>query len=164
MDMPNNAIRRTRIRRTAEFYHSSMPESDFKELAVQSGVFSRFSVDPDFPGEKFIALYTLWIRKSIHKEIADEVLVIREGEKAAGMVTLDHKDGKGDIGLLSVSQECRGKKYGEMLVRGAQCWFMDHSCRFGQVVTQGDNTAACALYQKCGYSVGKVEFFYHFWL
>ncbi len=147
-----------------EPYRPSMPDTDFDELAVQSGVYSRFAVDPDFPREKFIALYTLWIRKSLRKEIADEVLVICEGERAAGMVTLGNKGGKGDIGLLSVSSDHRGKKYGEMLVRGAQRYFMDHGYRSGQVVTQGENAAACALYQKCGYSVGKVDYFYHFWL
>jgi hypothetical protein len=31
------------------------------------------------------------------------------------------------------------------------------------VVTQGANMAACRLYEACGYYVGTIEYFYHFW-
>lgn len=141
-----------------------MPIADLEALAIQSGPYSRFSVDPKLPEEKFIELYKIWINRSLKKEIADEVLVIREGENVVGMVTLGEKDGKGDIGLIAVERDRRGRKYGEALVRAAQCWFIRRGYEFGQAVTQGGNIPACSLYKKCGYSVEKVEYFYHFWL
>jgi dTDP-4-amino-4,6-dideoxy-D-galactose acyltransferase len=147
-----------------EVWNRSMPTSDLESLAVQSGEYSRFSVDPNVPKAKFQELYKIWIRKCLEKEIADEVLVIREGESVVGMVTLGDKNGKGDIGLVAVDRKCRGRKYGEMLVRGAQTWFLRNGYKLGQVVTQGENLSACNLYRKCGYSVAKVEYFYHFWL
>jgi len=145
-------------------YSISMQLSDLEDLAIQSGEYSRFAIDPQIPEEKFEMLYKTWINRSLHREIAREVLVIQEAGQVVGMVTLGDKEGRGDIGLIAVDTCCRGKKYGETLVRAAQKWFIKNGYEFGQVVTQGRNIAACNLYKKCGYSVEKVEYFYHFWL
>jgi len=147
-----------------EAYSPDMNTRELKDLAIQSGKYSRFAVDPNFKREKFIALYETWIKQSISKEIAKEVLVIRESNKIVGMITLGEKNGKGDIGLLAVDHSCRGKKYGKALVISAQQWFITNEYSLGQVVTQGLNIPACNFYKKCGYSVGKIEYFYHFWL
>lgn len=146
-----------------EAYSDSMPFESFEELAVQSGEYSRFAVDPRIPREKFFELYRIWIARSLKKEIAREVLVLRESNRVVGMVTLGEKDGRGDIGLIAVDASSRGKSYGEKLVRSAQRWFIKNGYTVGQVVTQGNNIPPCMLYKKCGYSVEKVEYFYHFW-
>jgi dTDP-4-amino-4,6-dideoxy-D-galactose acyltransferase len=145
-------------------YSPSMPFTDVEDLAVQSSEYSRFAVDPRFPRERLVALYKTWIERSIRKEIASEVLVIREGNRIVGMVTIGEKNGRGDIGLIAVDARCRGKNYGEILVWAAQVWFVKNGYQFGQVVTQGRNVPACNLYKKCGYSIERVEYFYHFWL
>jgi dTDP-4-amino-4,6-dideoxy-D-galactose acyltransferase len=147
-----------------EAYIPSMPAADLERLAIQSGAYSRFAVDPQFPREKFLALYSIWIARSLNREIATEVLVIREGAAVVGMVTLGEKNGRGDIGLIAVDERCRGRKYGETLVRAAQQWFIAQGYALGQVVTQGENRPACALYVKCGYTIDKIEYYYHFWL
>lgn len=147
-----------------ESYTQSMPIADIENLAIQSGEYSRFSVDPNISREKFVALYKIWINRSLYKEIAAEVLVIREGDQIAGMVTLGEKNGRGDIGLIGVDSNYRRKKYGEKLVHAAQRWFLTNGYKCGQVVTQGFNIPACNLYKKCGYFVENVEYFYHFWL
>ena len=145
-----------------EPYSQSMPITDMEDLAVQSGEYSRFAVDPRFPRETFVALYQTWIDRSLRKEIASEVLVIREASRIVGMVTIGEKDGRGDIGLIAVETKCWGKKYGEKLVRAAQRWFVKNGYLFGQVVTQGKNTPACNLYKKCGYSIERVGIFLSF--
>lgn len=145
-------------------YSVSMQLKDLEALAVQSGQFSRFATDSRLPREKFIMLYKTWINRSLRQEIAKEVLVIEEGGHAVGMVTLTEKEGRGNIGLIAVDASSRGKKYGETLVRAAQKWFVKNGYKIGQVVTQGKNISACNLYIKCGYSVEKVEYYYHFWL
>lgn len=147
-----------------ESYSSSLPFAQLEKLAVQSGVYSRFALDNKFPHEKFTALYKAWIRKSVSGEIADEVLVIRQNNQIAGMVTLSNKNGVGDIGLIAVDKKFRGRKFGQQLVWDAQRWFIQHSCHTSRVVTQGDNLSACRLYEKCGYQKTKIEFYYHFWL
>lgn len=147
-----------------EPYSLSMPIADIEDLAIQSGEYSRFAIDPHLPREQFVSLYKTWINRSLSKEIASEVLVIRDAGRVVGMVTLGEKDGRGDIGLIAVDASCRGKKYGEKLVRAAQRWFVKNGYVFGQVVTQGMNSPACNLFKKCGYSTEKAEYFYHFWL
>lgn len=142
----------------------AFPRDALRALAVQSGEYSRFAVDPNIPRAKFEELYMRWIDGSLSREIADEVLVIRDDGRIAGMITLGRKGDRGDIGLLAVDQAYRGRGYGEHLVRQAQAWFLDRGYRWGQVVTQGANMAACRLYTKCGYSVEKTEAYYHFWL
>ncbi len=148
----------------AEPYSSPMPFSQLEKLAIQSGFFSRFALDNRFPHEKFTALYKTWIRRSVSGEIANEVLVIRQHNHIAGMVTLSNKNGVGDIGLIAVDEEFRGRKFGQQLVLDAQRWFIQHGCHTAHVVTQGDNLPACRLYKKCGYQKIKIEFYYHFWL
>jgi len=145
-------------------YHAGMDIVPFVELAIQSGRYSRFSVDPRFPREKFEQLYKHWIIQSLQKKMAKEVLVVQEKGRTVGMVTLRETLGRGDIGLIAVQSEHRGKGYGTQLVRAAQHWYLDHGYVHAQVVTQGDNVPACRLYEKCGYSVEKIQFFYHFWL
>ena len=147
-----------------EAYSQSMPIADIEDLAIQSGEYSRFAVDPNLPREKYLALYKIWINRSLDKEIASEVLVIQEAGRVVGMVTLGEKNRRGDIGLIAVGTSYRGKKYGYKLVRAAQRWFVKNGYIFGQVVTQGMNIPACNLYKKCGYSIEKIEYIYHFWL
>ncbi|MFQ5528652.1 MAG: GNAT family N-acetyltransferase, partial [Thermoanaerobaculia bacterium] len=151
-------------RRIVERYSPPMSLTDLEYLALEAGRYSRFAVDPNIPRERFEALYRAWIRRSLRKEIAREVLVIRERDRVVGMITLGDKSGRGDIGLVAVASDCRGRKYGQTLVRAAQLWFLERGYASGQVVTQGKNIPACNLYKKCGFSVDETRYFYHFWL
>jgi len=147
-----------------EPYTVSMSMADLEGLAIQSGEYSRFAIDPNLPNDKFVSLYKIWVNRSVRKEIASEVLLIRDCDQIVGMITLGEKNARGDIGLIAVDGNYRSNKHGEKLVRAAQRWFAAHGYEYGQVVTQGQNTPACNLYKKCGYSVEQVEYFYHFWL
>jgi dTDP-4-amino-4,6-dideoxy-D-galactose acyltransferase len=91
-------------------------------------------------------------------------LAVREGKRIAGMITLGEKNGRGDIGLIAVNPASRGKGYGEALVRSAHRWFIRQGFHEAQVVTQRRNSSACHLFEKCGFSVEKIEHYYHFWL
>lgn len=132
-------------------------------LAIQSAEFSRFAKDPRISKARVDALYTLWMKRSIYKQIASEVLVAHNSNHIVAVVTLGEKEGRGDIGLLAVDSEVRGRKFGECLVRAAQSWFVSQGYEIGQVVTQLENRPACRLYEKCGYSIEKLQYFYHFW-
>ena len=137
---------------------------ELERLAVQAGIYSRFKLDPRIPDEKFAELYRLWIRNSVNRKIADGVLVVRRSGSIVGMVTVAEKNRRGDIGLIAVDGSMRGKNLGVALVRAAQEWSRRRGFWIAQVVTQGENAAACRLYEKCGYTVEKVEHFYHFWI
>ena len=148
-----------------ESYDSSMRKADLRDLAIQSGEYSRFAVDPKIPRGKFEEMYEIWMEKSLIKDLADEVLVIREQEgRVVGMTTLRGKAETGDIGLLAVDGRFRGRGYGEMLVRNAQRWCIKNKCKVSRIITQGKNLPACKLYAKCGYSLESQSQYYHFWI
>jgi dTDP-4-amino-4,6-dideoxy-D-galactose acyltransferase len=145
-------------------YDPAMGSSDIEDLAVQSGEHSRFATDPGVPRERFVELYTIWIRRSVRKEMADEILVIPDEGRIVAMITLSSRGGSGHIGLVAVDRAFRGRGYGTALMRAARERFVAGGCRQSQVVTQGQNLAACRLYAKYGYTVSKIEYCYHFWL
>lgn len=147
-----------------ESYSQAAPNDDLFELAYESGLYSRFKVDPRISDEQFKKVYRLWMINSVRKQIAQEVLVIKRDNKIVGMVTLGEKNQSGDIGLLAVNPNYRGQQIGSKLVYAAQAWCVNKGYKQGQVVTQQLNLPAAALYEKCGYSVEKVENFFHFWL
>lgn len=143
---------------------SSTPFTDkLIELALQSGIYSRFNVDKKIGKEKYEELYSTWITKSLNRSFAKEVLVLLEDNELKGFVTLGEKNKRGDIGILAVDYRFRGNGYGRILMESAEKWFADKGYEVMQVVTQGDNVPACKLYERCGYNVETVEFFYHIW-
>ena len=145
-------------------YVSMETNDELYDLAIQSGIFSRYNVDPNIGKEHFEKLYKLWILKSVNKTLAEKVFVSMDKDNIGGMVTVGMKNGRGDIGLIAVNERMRGKNVGVNLTRSAQKWAIGKGCRYAQVVTQGDNLAACKLYEKCGYHVESIVNFFHFWI
>ncbi len=145
-------------------YEKVTPEPKLMDLAVESGVFSRFKVDKHIGEDKFEELYHTWMVNSVNKKIAKEVLVYQPKEEVEGFVTLGEKNSSADIGLIAIDVMSRGKGIGKTLMRNAETWFVQHTDYAEiQVVTQGSNIAACRLYESCGYHVSKVEYTYHLW-
>ncbi len=147
-----------------ESYTEELPNDDLKQLAMSIGVLSRFGKDSKISYEQLEKVYTTWLENSTKRKIAEEVLVIRKHDKIIGMTTLAEKNKRGDIGLLAVDPDNRGQQLGMTLVRASQRWCVESGHQFGQVVTQKDNIGACKLYEKCGYKIDTIEYFYHFWL
>ncbi len=147
-----------------EPFKDSMSIVKLENLAIQSGKYSRFSVDEKISKEQFEGLYKLWIRKSLNSKISNNVFVIKEKNNIAGMIALGENNGGGKIELIAVDSPFRGKKYSVDLVRSANRWFLLNEYKTSQVITQGANIAACKLYTKCGYKIEKVTYYYHLWL
>ncbi|MFN0060839.1 MAG: GNAT family N-acetyltransferase [Planctomycetota bacterium] len=147
---------------TSYVERQSTPELD--QLAIDSAVYSRFAVDPRIQREHFTALYKTWMRNSVSRSIAREVLIVEADRHVLGMATLGEKNGRGDIGLIAVTAAARGRSYGTALMFRAADWFRAAGLGAAQVVTQGRNTAANRFYERCGYRVEKREHTYHLWL
>lgn len=147
-----------------EAYKNDYPDNKLIELAIESGIYSRFNIDPQIGRANFEEMYKTWIVNSVNKKIALEVLVSINQNTIAGFVTLGEKNARADIGIIAVDANFRGKGIGKSLMFAAENWFNNNGYQHMQVVTQGDNAAACKLYESCGYSVDKLEYFYHFWL
>lgn len=145
-------------------YQASIADEQLKKLALYVGLNSRFGLDPKITFDQCKKVYETWLDNSVKKNIAKEVLVIRRDNKIVGFVTLGEKNNRGDIGLIAVDENYRGQQLATKLVYAAQLWCKQQGYKTAQVVTQKTNAAACKLYEKNGYSLEKVENFYHFWI
>lgn len=137
---------------------------ELSKLAIESSIFSRFRIDPHFPSQSCDRLYKLWMERSLKREIAIDVLGIKNGESLAGAVTVGLYEGRGNIGLISVMESSRGLGIGKALLLGAERRVIAEGLPLIQVVTQGKNLAACRLYEKCNYVKEKTENVFHFWM
>jgi dTDP-4-amino-4,6-dideoxy-D-galactose acyltransferase len=145
-------------------YPGSTANPSIIRLALQSSENSRFRVDPQFPGELCDRLYTCWVSRSISKELAWEVLVVAEAGDYLGLITLGASNGRGDIGLLAVTEQARGKGIGKALVAAAENRFIQNHDSVVQVVTQKHNLGACHLYETCGFKIDTIYSIFHFWI
>ncbi|MGD9723645.1 MAG: GNAT family N-acetyltransferase [Pirellulales bacterium] len=149
----------------AEYQETTVSDA-LAALALSAGAYSRFQLDPRFPRQHFEAMYRLWIERSVRHEIASAVLVVRAADLPdglAGLVTVSVADGTGKIGLIAVAEPARGHGVGRRLVAAAHRWMQHNGARRAEVVTQLANAPACALYQRSGYSLARVEHYYHLW-
>jgi ribosomal protein S18 acetylase RimI-like enzyme len=146
-----------------ESYVEHHTDRQLIDLAIESGAYSRFNVDPNIGRKNYEELYTQWIIKSVSREIADDVLVYRIEGQIAGFVTVGQKNERADIGIIAVDKACRGKGIGKTLMKTAENFYFN-KLKLIQVVTQKNNLPAIKLYEGCRYMIEKVEFLYHLWI
>lgn len=123
---------------------------------------SRFYFDGHFSTERCDALYETWIDKSLDG-YADAALVADVDGCAAGYITCHRDPQEGRIGLVAVHPDFQGRALGQALVKAALAWAGGEGFRKVSVVTQGRNTAAQRLYQRCGFLTRSVALWYHWW-
>lgn len=134
------------------------------DLAVQSGVNSRFHVDPDFPNEDFERLYRAWADNSLSGTIADYVLVYRmPGGNICGFITLKKDGGYLSIGLIATNAIYRRSGIGSALMDAAKHYAYKEGLLL-EVATQADNLPACSFYEKSGFKKLSQSTVYHIWL
>jgi dTDP-4-amino-4,6-dideoxy-D-galactose acyltransferase len=136
---------------------------NLRELARVSHRDSRFYFDGNFSDQACDQLYETWIEKSC-RGWANRVLVAEEGGHVQGYLTCLLPDtGRGQIGLVAVSDTAQGKGIGAALVTSAIRWFATERAENVSIVTQGRNVRAQRFYQRCGFAVRSVEFWFHRW-
>jgi dTDP-4-amino-4,6-dideoxy-D-galactose acyltransferase len=135
-----------------------------KAIGLQSGLYSRFSLDPQFKKNEFQRLYEVWVERSLKKEIAYITLTVVLKDQPSGMVTLS-EDGEGNssIGLFAVSDDFRGKGIGGKLLRAADRISHLKGSKMLKVATQGKNQTACAVYEHFGFKKLSQSYIYNYW-
>ena len=157
--------------------NTAMVSDCLKELAVESGVYSRFNTDESLSKEGFRAMFTMWLSNSLNRSLADEVFVIHDrlaggggsGEEELGFITVKKTTANiVNIGLLAVSASHRRKGLAHALLSRAVLWALEEvggdPAAMLTVVTQGSNRPACECYEKFGLSLSSVQDIYHCWL
>lgn len=127
------------------------------ELALDSGVYSRFKVDPRLTQSEFTKLYKLWIK------MAWESNAILEAPRLQGMVTYRLVEKSANIGLIAVAKKSQGKGWGKKLIHAAEMYVANQGIRELRVVTQEANSPACNLYESTGFDLRDRVFVYHYW-
>jgi len=131
-----------------------------KEIARHS----RFSRDRRFPAGSADRLYVEWLKRSMRGRFDDAVLIVLDNGKPAGLVSLRQQPARqGQIGLIGVAQGSRGRGLGQRLMQAAIRWFQTKGIRRIQVITQGDNKAAHALYRSSGFRRVSMQAWHHRW-
>jgi dTDP-4-amino-4,6-dideoxy-D-galactose acyltransferase len=126
---------------------------------------TRFFNDLNFPRQRAEDLYATWITLESQGR-ADAVWVAASAaDGPLGYVSchLDPAGRQGQIGLVGVSPEVRGKGIGKCLILAALDWYRAADVQAVTVVTQGNNLAAQRLYQQCGFLSRNLQLWYHKW-
>lgn len=139
------------------------PTQDLKQMAYESGVFSRFRLDPKIEPHKARELYELWLEQSLLGSKAWEVLITEQNNRASGFVSLEEYEEGAKLGLLAVSNEFRRQGIGKQLVQGAINASWSHGSKKLQIITQDQNIPACKLYETFNFKRIKIENVYHLW-
>jgi len=153
---------------TFESRHASIRNADvgdveqLRQIAAGNHTDSRFYHDGHFPVELCNELYAIWIEKCV-RDPKELVLVWEEEAIVAGYVTAKVHRGIGEVGLVGVHPEFRGRGIAGTLTRALLQQLNDLNAEGVIVVTQGRNIAAQRLYQSCGFRSKTMELWYHKW-
>lgn len=136
-----------------------------RDLAILSGEWSRFRLDPCIPKTAFEAMYALWILGSVRGDLADLVLVADDEQgMPVGLLTFATSSATSTIGLVATDPRCRGRGIASGLSARAHRRMWDGGTRHCSVVTQTENRPACDLYERLGYRRAEEGCHFHFWL
>lgn len=133
-------------------------------LALESGRFSRFRLDPRIGEARWEELYRLWIRNSLAGQMADAVFAWRRDGAITGFVTVKREAStQARIGLIGVDAAERGAGVGTELVAAARQWAAGERLKDLWVATQRANRAACQFYTSRGFTLTSETDIYHLW-
>lgn len=130
------------------------------ELAELSGQYSRFRLDP-WINQEFGRLYATWLKRSISRDIADEVFVYNDNESINGFVTVKRANRIATIGLISVNTLSQGNGIGSKLIAAVESWCSKNNIEEIHVATQEANRQACSFYSKYGFKEQAKSYIYH---
>jgi ribosomal protein S18 acetylase RimI-like enzyme len=126
---------------------------------------TRFFNDSHFPRQRVEELYSTWITLESQGRAQSVWVAASAANQPLGYVSchLNPARREGQIGLVGVSPEVRGKGIGKNLILAATGWFRAHGAQEVTVITQGNNRTAQRLYQQCGFRTRDLQLWYHKW-
>lgn len=132
------------------------------KLATDAGIYSRYKTDKNLQ-LKFEEMYEIWMNKSLKRELAAEVFVFQDENRINGMVTINKKLKKAEIGLIAVYNKAQSKGIGTQLLQSVENWALKHNLENICVETQEENYNACQFYEKNNYKISDKTYIYHIW-
>lgn len=144
------------------------PESQIALVKVAQDAFqgyrSHYHVDPRLDQTKVEEGYLDWAARSARKEIADEVLVARKGEKITGFLSLRKNDDTTVEGpLLAVSPHAQRQGVGRKLMKAAFHWAYQQGAAEFIISTQVTNLRSQNLWTSLGMKLSHSFYTFHKW-
>lgn len=134
-----------------------------RQIAARIFTYTRFYADPCFARQKVNQFYDIWIKNSC-EGYADQVLVADANHVPVGFITCHKRSPReGEIGLIGVGEQFRGRGIGKSLVKAALNWFLDQGAERVNIVTQGTNLPGLVVCQRVGFCTSSVQLWYHKW-
>jgi dTDP-4-amino-4,6-dideoxy-D-galactose acyltransferase len=159
----SNLIENSNILQDTAIVELKENTTELIDLALQSGEFSRFKVDPNFVNREYERLYVKWIENSFLPEKNTHVFAYKKADKILGFISLVNKENRSEIGLFAVSSRARGLGIGSKLIEKAFFESKRNGATEISVVTQGQNLQAMSFYLKNKFSVLSKNYIYHIW-
>ncbi len=132
-------------------------------LALESGKFSRFNLDPKFTRTDFEKLYYMWVDNSFHQDFANAVLIYKLENEIVGFITYKISECFATIGLIAVSPICQGNGIGRKLITAVEIELLRLHIGELRIPTQLQNEKACEFYMKLGYEIIDKKIIKHYW-
>jgi ribosomal protein S18 acetylase RimI-like enzyme len=134
-------------------------------LARTAHAQTRFFRDGRFPRDRAEALYATWITMECQGRAQKVFVATSAVDEPLGYLSchLDPERREGQIGLVGVASAVRGQGIGQHLVLAGCNWLVEHGTQSVSVVTQGANTPALRLYERCGFLTRELQLWYHKW-
>jgi dTDP-4-amino-4,6-dideoxy-D-galactose acyltransferase len=126
---------------------------------------TRFFSDFHFARQRAEELYSTWVTLESQGRAQRVLVASSAANQPLGYVSchLNPVRREGQIGLVGVSPEVRGRGIGKNLILAAMDWFKTQGAQEVTVVTQGRNQAAQRLYESCGFRNRNLQLWYHKW-
>jgi dTDP-4-amino-4,6-dideoxy-D-galactose acyltransferase len=143
-------------------YSDNNADSQLLDLAIQSGIESRFKKDIRLPIGCFERMYEIWIDKSVKKEMANAVFIHKIENQTVGLVTVKLMDDFGEVGLFAVDEKYRGQRIGKLLLQRTEKYLIENKRDILLIPTQEANAGAVKFYKSNGYLIKRRTYIYHF--
>ena len=146
-------------------YVPEEPNDSLYKLALVSGEFSRFRLDERLPKGSYERMYHRWIENACpFPGTNKQIFVYSPDGIAQGMITVDYKGNKAQIGLVAIDSEYQHQGVGTKIMSTLEYVLYREGIWNIDVVTQSANKVACSWYEKNGFTIKSVTNIYHWWL
>ena len=146
-------------------YMPDKPNESLYKLALVSGGYSRFKLDERLPKGSYEQLYRKWIENACPAYGTNKrIFVYAPDGMAKGMITVDYREDKAQIGLVAIDPDCQNTGVGTKIMSTLEYRLYREGIWSIDVVTQAANKIACRWYQKNGFTIKSITNIYHWWL
>mgnify|MGYP003624911185 CR=1 FL=1 len=122
--------------------------------------YSRFR-DPWFTLLERENFYKLWIENAVLSKFDDCCLILKNGSFITGFVTLRIRNNKGIIGLIGVKSAYQEQGIGRKLLQLVDEYCANNGVKKVIVSTQASNVGAVKLYNKNGFSLSNISYWFY---